>query len=336
MKLELYEARGNIDKISASLLANHEQLKKMTSVSPESEVYIDKLKDGEGKHTWKYVTNTIVPDESVAYVVVRSNKRQLMAISHDPAIVGQNDKYLIVWSQIALSIPEVAELTRDRDFIVTSSDINVQTKFYKTVAAFVEHFKGKRNWDIIVVKKDLTLKDKRTSREESRKGMEIKPSTRTLGPAAQKYYDYIEGLKKDLKKRLKVYSDSRLVDVTKPEELNTALERKQMITPKKIKLGGLIYIFDDSNMRTQDSGLTVINVKYNIELNDKITSRNSDKWKPFSRFVYTVKVNFNKTEITDLKFRSGSYNSDSTISFEEGLLKIKQFRESLENNQTNS
>lgn len=336
MKLELYEARGNIDKISASLLANHEQLKKMTSVSPESEVYIDKLKDGEGKHTWKYVTNTIVPDESVAYVVVRSNKRQLMAISHDPAIVGQNDKYLIVWSQIALSIPEVAELTRDRDFIVTSSDINVQTKFYKTVAAFVEHFKGKRNWDIIVVKKDLTLKDKRTSREESRKGMEIKPSTRTLGPAAQKYYDYIEGLKKDLKKRLKVYSDSRLVDVTKPEELNIALERKQMITPKKIKLGGLIYIFDDSNMRTQDSGLTVINVKYNIELNDKITSRNSDKWKPFSRFVYTVKVNFNKTEITDLKFRSGSYNSDSTISFEEGLLKIKQFRESLENNQTNS
>lgn len=336
MKLELYEARGNIDKISGSLLANHEKLKKMTSVSPESEVYVDKLKDGEGKHTWKYVTNTIVPDETVAYVVVRSNKRQLMAISHDPDIVGERDKYLIVWSQIALSIPEVAELTRNREFIITSSDVNVQTKFYKTVAAFVEHFKGKRNWDIIVVKKDLTLKDKRAGREESRKGMEIKPYTKGLGTKAQKYADYINSLKKGLQQRLKVYSDSRLVDVTRPEELNTALERKQMITPKKIKLGGLIYLFDDSSMRTQDSGLTVINVKYNIELNDKITSRNSDKWKPFSRFVYTVKVNFNKTEITDMKFRSGSYMSDPSISFEEGLLKIKEFKESLENNQTNS
>ena len=336
MKLELYEARGNIDKISASLLANHEQLKKMTSVSPESEVYIDKLKDGEGKHTWKYVTNTIVTDESVAYVVVRSNKRQLMAISHDPAIVGQDDKYLIVWSQIALSIPEVSELTRDREFIVTSSDVNVQTKFFKTVAAFVEHFKGKRNWDIIVVKKDLTLKDKRASREEARKGMEIKPSTRTLGPAAQKYYDYIEGLKKDLKRRLKIYSDSRLVNVTNPQELNTALERKQMITPKKIKLGGLIYRFEDSSIRVSDSGQTTIRAKYDIDMNDKITSLNKNMWQPFRIFYYTIKVNFNKTEISDMIFKSGSYSGDLTMTFEEGLLKIKQFRESLENNQTNS
>ena len=154
--------------------------------------------------------------------------------------------------------------------------------------------------------------------------MEIKPYTKGLGPKAQQYADYINGLKKGLQQRLKVYSDSRLVDVTKPEELNTALERKQMITPKKIKLGGIIYLFDDSSMRTQDSGLTVINVKYTIELNDKITSSNSDKWRAFSRFVYTVKVNFNKTEISDMKFRSGPYSDNSSMTFEEGLLAIKQ------------
>ena len=109
-----------------------------------------------------------------------------------------------------------------------------------------------------------------------------------------------------------------------------------MITPKKIKLGGLIYLFDDSSIHVSDSGQTIITAKYNIEQNDKISSVNANMWRPFRWFYYTIKVNFNKTEISDMKFKSGNFSSDSTMTFEEGLLKIKQFRESLENNQTNS
>lgn len=342
MKLELYEARGNIDKINASLLANHNNLDKMISVSPNSEVYIDKLRDGEGKHTWKYVTNTIVTDDSVAYVVVRSNKRQLMVISHDKDIVGELDKYLIVWSQIALNIPEVKELTRNRNFIITSSDINVQTKFYKTVSAFVEFYKGKRNWDIIVVKKDKTLKDKRQNRLDSRNNMEIKPVKPTanlnndvIRKQRDVYNMYISGLKNNLADRLKKYSESKLSNINNLEELNAALNQRKLLTPKKIKISGLIYNFYEVSNTNSLRGEVQFKVKYRLDVTSKMKNL-SAPINPIKAFIYDVSTGYNTTTISDLGFATDTWSHSDRITFEEGLKYIKEIREELNNSQSDS
>lgn len=340
MKLELYEARGNIDKINASLLNNHAQLKKMVSVSPESEVYVDKLKDGEGKHTWKYVTNTIVTDESVAYVVVRSNKRQLMVISHDPDIVGEQDKYLIVWSQIALNIPEVKELTRNRDYIITSSDVNVQTKFYKTVASFVEYYKAKRNWDIIIVKKDKTLKDKRQNRLDSRTGMEIKPVKPTANinnDAIRKQRDvynmYISGLKNNLADRLKKYSESRLSNISNIEDLKADLKNRQALAPKKLKIGGFVYNYSDMSNDGMDNNKVKLSFMYKLDVTDEIRNVNMN---PVRIFRYDMIVSFGSSEVTKLRFMQDTWRNSGSKTFEEGLEYIKEIREELNNSQSNS
>ena len=340
MKLELYEARGNIDKINASLLANHEKLNKMVSVSPESEVYVDKLRDGEGKHTWKYVTNTLVTDETVAYVVVRSNKRQLMVISHDPAIVGEEGKYLLVWSQTALNIPEVKELTRERDFIITSSDVNVQTKFYKTVSAFVEYYKGKRNWDVIVVKKDLTLKDKKQKRIDDRTGMEIKPikpGADTNNDAIRKQRDtynmYIGGLQNNLKDRLKKYSESRLSNVSNVEDLKTDLKNRQALAPKKLKIGGLVYNYSDMSNDGMDNNKVKLSFMYKLDITDDMRNVNMN---PIRIFRYDMIVGFGSAEVVKLRFVQDTWRSSSSKTFEEGLEYIKEIREELKNSQSNS
>ena len=156
---ELYESRGNLDKIESSLLLVNSDIKKMKGLSPSSHVEIDTLKGKpeEHKHTWANVVNNILTDKSIAFIVVRSNKRQLMLMSRDQDYVNSSDKCLIIWSNYALSIPAINEIAGGNEYIVTASLNNAQSKMCKTVVAYVDHIKGKKNWDIIKVYKDETL-----------------------------------------------------------------------------------------------------------------------------------------------------------------------------------
>jgi len=336
MSLELYESRGNIDKINASFFSN-KAIDDMKNVSPDSEVYVDKLRDEPGHHTWSYVTDTILYDDSIAYVVVRSNKRQLLLISHDEAIVGEHDKYLMVWSQLALSIPEVNTLTRGREYIITSSNTNVQTKFYNTVLAFVNHYKAKKNWDIIVVKKDLSLNDKHQNRKASQQGMEIKPPRAGRKDSRQKdqqeraYSEYVRGLQKNLSERLREYIKQKIQNISDESQLTDTLKAKKEIAPKKLKIGGFVYQFAgySSDESVRNRGLIVM-VRYKLAL-DYIKSRDAnsserDILNNVDEFRYKLLItNLNDVAVTDMKFYSNGWRG-SDRSFNEGLELLKSIQ----------
>lgn len=329
---ELYEARGNLDKIESSLLLVNSDIKKMKGLSPNSHVEIDTLKGKpeEHKHTWANVVNNILTDKSIAFIVVRSNKRQLMLMSRDQDYVNSSDKCLIIWSNYALSIPAINEVADGNEYIVTASLNNAQSKMCKTVVAYVDHIKGKKNWDIIKVYKDETLGVLKQDREESRKGMEIKPNGTFMTNARIKhgsvkdkqqrdYRNYIDSLHDNLKERLKAFIEKRLVNVNSKEDLQQNLKDNNTLAPKKIKIAGLIYNYDGISSTNLDPKRNLtIGLQYDISDGRGLQNPNI-RYLMIKLLIQGV----NNASIGEMFFKPAEYSNSGWISFEEGVQYIK-------------
>ena len=184
----LNESFGNLDKLDKSFFTGKIDLKRELSkyctaysISPNSNVYVDKLRpiegDTESRHTWKYLTNVLLNDDSIAFIIIRSNKRQLLLVSGNDKVFTfmSSDSYYLKWSDTAYSLEDVSS-NNPQSEIITSNDVSVRNKICKTVEAFIkEHSNAKRSWDIIVVGVDNEQKNKRLEREKSKENMEIKP-----------------------------------------------------------------------------------------------------------------------------------------------------------------
>lgn len=325
MKLELYEARGNLDKINSSILLNT-KFNFKNAISPESDVYVDKLRGEKGTHTWANVTDNIVMQPDVAFVVVRSNKRQLLLISHNEKITNDNGKYLLVWSDIAMSVDSISELTNDRDMIITSSNINVQSKMWKTVENYINATNGRKNWDIIVVKIDKNLEPKREERKKAKQGVEIKPSDKN------NYSNYINRLKDNLTLRLKQFSESKLFNIQSEEDFRNLVSNEDAgLFPKKIKIANIVYkYYSLNNTRTvsNDSGNNIVRIQVIYVINDY----RSDLTNLVKSIVYTLEIRAaHDVKITDVYFSSSDYSGSKSLSFEDGLKELIDYNKTMIN-----
>lgn len=315
MKLELYEARGNLDKINSSILLNNKL--KLTAVSPNSEVYVDKLRNGQNIHTWANVTDNIVMQPNVAFVVVRSNKRQLLLISHNKDIVGDEGRYMLVWSDIAMAIDSISELTNGRDMILTSNNINVQHKMWKTVDEYVNNTKGRKNWDIIVVKVDETLPKTRENRKNAKMNREIKPSE-----GRGEYASYISKLQVDLQTRLKKYSESKLTNIQDENQFRDFINSSaETLFPKKIKIANTIYNYSRTEHEVAHRGNNPEVVIYSVYAMDNYNTDLSQ----LKYLVYKILISsMKKINIENVYFSASEYSMSKTYDFKDGVDKLLQ------------
>ena len=312
MKLELYESRGNLDKINSSIYTDGGfDLKEV--VSPNSEVYIDKLRDNPSvNHTWAHVIDDILLQDDVAFVVVRSSKRQLVGISHNKKVT-HSSSYMFVWTDIALNIPDIrTKVANEKKTVTTQSNLNAYNKMCNTVRGFIDATHGRRNWDIIVVKVDKTLEKLRSDRKESRKNMEYKPTDKG------NYNNYISNLKSDLVKRLEAYSDSKLVNIQSEKDFKELLNGGVAIYPKKIKLGNYIYTRSDISVNSDMNR----EFKNSVNLLISFTLRDRSEMSLPDYFPKVIRYNLRITsakdaKITDVWLARGSYTS--AMSFADGM-----------------
>lgn len=248
--MELFESFGNLDKLDKSFFGSSNIMDMYKFITPESEIYVDKLKKEEdsevSRHTWKYLTDVLLQDASVAFIIIRSNKRQLLLVAHNYSVTGTSD-YILRWSDLAQSLDYVKENSSGGRY-TTSSDVSVRNKICKTVEAFINaNPNAKKNWDIIVVKTSSNKINKAVDRKKSREGMEIKPNSKD-------YNDYIKSLKQKLSTRLVAYSESKLKNILSTNDLNKVLnDRVQFVLPK-IKIFDTIWKLDNKSANVTSDG----------------------------------------------------------------------------------
>lgn len=257
--MQLYESFGNFDKLDKSLFQDSNPMHMYKRVSPNSEVYVDKLKKEEGsdvaKHTWKYLTEVLLEDNSIAFIVIRSNKRQLLMVSHNASVTGRGD-YILRWSDIGKELSYVKENVNDSSYFATSSDVTVRNKICKTVESFIHDFpNAKKNWDVIIVKTNDEKVEKYLDRRHSRENMELKPNDK-------EYKQYIRGFKDRLKERLVAYSESKLKNILSTGDMDAVLQERTKFAPSKLKIMDNIWALYNTQANIISDGSLMIHLTY--------------------------------------------------------------------------
>lgn len=308
----LNESFGNLDKLDKSFFDGRISLKGKTDyISPESEVYVDKLRPIEGsdqsRHTWKYLTDVLLQDKEVAFIIVRSNKRQLLLLSANRDVVSgiAFDGFYLKWSDLGYNLKseqyDVAANNPNSE-LITSNGVSVRNKICKTVETFINaNPNAKKNWDVIVVKVDRNKKTKHNDRVTARTGMEIKPNN------SEEYINYIRSLKRNLENRLVAYSESKLKNITSENDLNAVLEKRTSFFVPKIKLFNTIWkIYDTSTSITDDNNITGHAVYRNPYYSN---STYEDRDYNFLHLLFTINAN----DVKLSKIWSNSASSARTI-----------------------
>ena len=289
-------------------------------ISDNSKVYVNTLKDkvdGKSIHTWKYVTDSILADNNVAGVILRSNKRQLLGIFK----YTNDNRYVFYPSNTLLEIPTYHSVLGITGGHETSSDVSVRNKMAASVKLFIETYpNAKKNWDVMIIKRDTTASEKRGPRQTSRIGMEVKPNE-------SGYSDYIERLKKDLKLRLEKYVNSKIPNIENKEVLRQYMAEKNSFWVKKIKLFNTIYVLDDVD-------------RYNASIRDssmKITASYALSFPGKRKYDYPygysdVSTLYLKYELKGMKLELVGMNFGSGNSFEDGCAKLVALNKEYQNN----
>lgn len=231
----LNEARGNLLKIDNSFFKGLGDKYRSFEVSENSEVYVDKLKNTPDtkKHTWDYLIENVIKDDLVAFVVIRSNKRQLMLIRYNQ----DNSNFYIVYSDISGSESDTATITYTDQ---------LKYEIVNKIVSFCEKNNLPKKWDVIVVKKDLNLVRKEEERNISKKGVEVKPFEKN-------YNEYISKLKDAFVDRGIKFIEKAKQNVSNINELMQYLNsNKKSIYPARIKIANKIFKLED--IKTIESG----------------------------------------------------------------------------------
>lgn len=320
--MELFESYGNLDKLDKSFFPNN-GLKDLKFVTPESEVYVDKLKKEEGsevsRHTWRYLTDELLEDKSIAFIIIRSNKRQLLWVCHNSAVNNLSD-YVLRWSDLAQRLDYVQENSSNGRYS-TSSDVSVRNKICKTVEAFINaNPNAKKNWDIIVVKTSSNKINKAVDRRKSREGMELKPNHKEYG-------EYIRSLKQSLSHRLIAYSESKLKNVLSTNDLNAVLdERVQFVLPK-IKIYDTIWNLYTKSANVTSDGKLQCFMTYSCPY-----SLYGTAYSHLSYIHIKMESQGTKMVVTDMcasRFSNYTMSDDTRISFEDFLINYKNYLDTL-------
>lgn len=260
----LNESFGNLDKLDKSFFDGKISIKgTLNNISPNSEVYVDKLRPIEGseesRHTWKYLTDVLLQDKDVAFVIVRSNKRQLLLLSANRRVVPSvgTDGFYLKWSDLGYNLKseqyDVAANNPNSE-MTTSNGVSVRNKICKTVETFINsNANARKNWDVIVVKADYNISNIQDERQKSRENMEVKPSNASYS----QYVKYISNLKNDLATRLVAYSESKLKNITSENDLKDVLNKRTSFFVPKIKIFNTIWqLYDTNTMINSDNNIT--------------------------------------------------------------------------------
>lgn len=317
--MQLYESFGNFDKLDKSLFQDSNPMHMYKRVSPNSEVYVDKLKKEEGsdvaKHTWKYLTEVLLEDNSIAFIVIRSNKRQLLMVSHNSSVTGRGD-YILRWSDIGKELSYVKENVNDASYFATSSDVTVRNKICKTVESFIQdHPNAKKNWDVIIVKTNDEKVDKYLERRHSRENMELKPNDND-------YQQYIKGFQTRLKERLVAYSESKLKNILTTGDMDAVLQDRVKFAPEKLKIMQNIWTLYNSNANINRDGSLTIQLSYrNPSYFNMHGQYNSLKY-----LHIVMRSNGTNIQISQIGMSDWSNSvSDGFMDLEKALLLYKQY-----------
>ena len=318
--MQLYESFGNFDKLDKSLFQDSNPIHMYKRVSPNSEVYVDKLKKEEGsdvaKHTWKYLTEVLLEDNSIAFIVIRSNKRQLLMVSHNSSVTGRGD-YILRWSDTGKELSYVKENVNDASYFATSSDVTVRNKICKTVESFIQdHPNAKKNWDVIIVKTNDEKVEKYLDRKRSRENMELKPNDK-------EYNQYIRGFKDKLKQRLVAYSESKLKNILSTGDMDAVLQERTKFAPSKLKIMDNIWALYNTHANVNSDGSLMIHLTYKNPSSYNLGST-------YNKLMYlhirmrTIGTNI---EITDIGMSgwSNAAITEDMLPLEKALLLYKQY-----------
>lgn len=314
----LFENLNELHKIDRSILnqlisytSSKSKLAALYSyfnMSQNSKIYIDTLKrseNGKSIHTWKYATEAVLEKDDVAGIILRSNKRQLLGIFKRGSV------YKLFPSETAVDLSNFSNANMSRYNSETSSLISVRNKMAALVKAFLEdHPNAKKNWDIMIVMKDNTIDKTKEDRANAIQGMEIKPKQK------EQYKQYIQGLKDNLSKRLEIYVNSKLKNITQLSELQDVMNNNPNIFVKKIKIAGLIYVLDDmsaSISRGRESFEAVATYK----IQNPPSSPSTDYYYTFYE-VKTLTIRF-VLQGKQMKLGSIYFGRDEENTFEKGM-----------------
>lgn len=320
--MELFESFGNLDKIDKSFFPNN-IMKDMKFITPDSEVYVDKLKKEEGsevsRHTWKYLTDVLLEDKSIAFIIIRSNRRQLLMVCHNNAVSNYSD-YVLRWSDLAQTLDYVKENSNNGRY-TTSSDVSVRNKICKTVEAFINaNPNAKKNWDVIIVKTNSDKITKTVDRRKSREGMEIKPNSR-------EYQEYMRSLKQDLGHRLVAYSESKLKNVLSTNDLNKVLDDRVQFVLPKIKIFDTIWKLDGKSANVTSEGKLQCFMSYHCPF-----SLYGTPYVSLSYVHICMESSGTSMRLKDMyasRYSNYTLMDDDKMSFEEFLINYKKYLDTL-------
>lgn len=297
----------------------NEKVKKVLDyykITSDSKIYVEPLKapggSGEKRHTWKYATEQILMNDDVAGIVLRSNKRQLMGI------FKKNGYFYYAFSDMVYNLENSSDYY-ESSVSSTGSLTSVRNKMAKVVKSFLETYpNAKKNWDIIVINKDTSFDEKRTSRFNARKGMEYKPQDK------ENYENYIKNLKSNLADRLVAYINKKIPDTSTQEQLDALFKGASDIFVKKIKIVGFIYELVDTS-----SDISRSNKRFNVICTYRPTLDPYNKAYSYSRYSYnnarqlvvTYKTVGKSIEVSDIRFDG--------VDFEEGIKNLLDERDRL-------
>ncbi len=292
-------------------------------ISAESNIIVEPLKNQAGseerRHTWKYVTDSILSNDKVAGIILRSNKRQLMGI-------------LKRYSDYYYAFADIVDTFKDEEgnaLYVYEGGVNgtgsltaIRNKMSKVVKGFLSTYpNAKKNWDIVIIEKDESIEGKRQSRIDARRDMEYKPHDK------EDYENYISRLKSNLATRLEKYINSKLPDNISEEQLNNLISNSQSIFVKKIKIAGWIY-----ELISTDSDISRSAERFNIECMYAPTKDPFGKSYSFSRYgdslrrLKIVYETVGKTiKVKEIYFYDG-------FGFQDGIDRLNRKREELQAN----
>ena len=313
--MELFESYGNLNKIHKSLL-NTILFNSRTKITPDSEVYVDKLKSDDPnvrKHTWKYLTDVLLEDPSIYSIIIRSNKRQLLMIKKQ-----SGGDYMLHWSDIGADLPYVQSELNGSTTYNTHNDVAVRNKISKTVESFINsNPNAKKNWDVLIIKVDDKKEEKQKGRKESRFGMEYKPQNGTNA-----YINYINDLKSNLTQRLIKYSESKLLNIQNNEDMVKFINNRNKFVPQKIKILNNIWLLEDSSSNIYKGDLEII-ITYK---NPFYEMHNDGKYGDTKYLKVALLSNGRQVELKKIGFTHyNSYNTHDMISFDEGIEKIIEY-----------
>lgn len=320
----LQETLENINKIDSSILKalipsynrgdknSLGETLRLYNISPKSKIYVDTLKrneDGKSVHTWKYVTESILENDKVEGIILRSNKRQLLGIFKTESARYSRGKYKLIKSKFFEAIDDGSSGVDSE--INTNSDINVRNKMASSVKYFIEKFpNAKKNWDIIIIYKDTTEFGKKEQREKNRAGMEYKPKDKS-------YQYYIDNLKANLKLRLQKYVNSKVPNFNSIEEIKELIQNKQSINPLKIKICGFVFekymLSSDKEYSSNDSYSLLINSIYELKIPGVPSHSIPYELNKVSRLYIYFKIDGLTLKVSDISFRDAKFEEGCEV-----------------------